>query len=54
MSEEIFACLKCGQVYITGKPSKCIRISISDGECGGIEFKEIEEKDVINIHDLWK
>jgi len=45
--KKIFACKECGQVYRTSPPKECMRPS-----CNSIEFERIEEKDVINIHDV--
>lgn len=45
--EKIFACKECGQVYRIEPPEKCMR-----HKCNSVEFERIEEKDVINIHDV--
>ena len=45
--EKIFACEECGQVYRISSPEKCMKHN-----CNSVEFERIEEKDVINIHDV--
>ncbi len=45
--DKIYACKECGQVYRTSPPKECMRHN-----CNSVEFERIEEKDVINIHDV--
>lgn len=45
--EKIFACEECGQVYRDYPPEKCMR-----PKCNSVKFEEIQEEDVINIHDV--
>ena len=47
MTQKIFACEECGQVYRSNLPKKCMRHN-----CNSVKFERIEEKDVINIHDV--
>ncbi len=48
MPDQIFACVDCGQVYLTGKPPKeCMRHN-----CSSTTFKEIQKEDVIDMHDV--
>lgn len=52
MTDKIFACVKCGQVYYTKPLKKCLRDGIFSGECNSTEFEEIQKEDVLDIHDL--
>ena len=52
MTQKIFACKECGQVYYTRPPKKCMRPKLFGRECNSVEFERIEEKDVINMHDV--
>ena len=45
--EKIFACKECGQVYRDNPPKECMRHN-----CNSVKFEEIQEEDVINIHDV--
>ena len=42
---EYFTCIKCGQVFHETAPINCLR-------CNATNFKPIEKKDIINIHDI--
>ena len=49
--EKIFACEECGQVYRDSPPEKCMKC-ILNGKHDSVKFIRIEEKDVLNIHDV--
>ncbi|KKM73177.1 hypothetical protein LCGC14_1413200 [marine sediment metagenome] len=52
MTDKIFACVECGQVYYDTYPEQCMYYSILNGECASTDFKKIKKEDIINIHDL--
>lgn len=49
MTDKIYSCVKCGQVYYYSHPETCMK-----GECISTMFEIIKKEDVIDMHDYIK